>query len=137
VTLSFICVTCLIHVWDVTHSCGWHDLFACVQLVHRVLYYVAVCCSVLQCMHGWCVVRSVCCCMCCKNTLQHTATHCNTLQHTATHCNANQYIATHHALQHTAPHCNTLQRTATHYNTLHFTTTPYNTLQHTAARQKQ
>ena len=63
-----------------------------------------------------------------RNTLRHTATHCNTyieiaviqaletlyikpcmsrntLQHTATHCNT---------LQHTATHCNTLQHTATH-----------------------
>jgi len=61
-----------------------------------------------------------------KNTLQHTATHCNTLQHTATHCNT---------LQHTATHCNTLQHTATHCNTLHQTAThckQSNTLQHTA-----
>ena len=37
-----------------------------------------------------------------RDTLPHTATHCNTLQHTATHCNT---------LQHTATHCNTLQET--------------------------
>jgi len=34
-----------------------------------------------------------------RNSLQHTAAHCNTLQHTATHCNT---------LQQTATHCNTL-----------------------------
>jgi len=41
---------------------------------------------------------------CTKDTLQHTATHCNTLQNTA--------------LKHTATHYNTLQHTATHCNTL-------------------
>ena len=29
-----------------------------------------------------------------RDTLQHTATHCNTLQHTATHCNTLQHTAT-------------------------------------------
>ena len=43
-----------------------------------------------------------------RDTLQHTATHCNTLQHIATH---------------TATHCNTLHHTATHCNTLHHTAT--------------
>jgi len=28
-----------------------------------------------------------------RETLQHTATHCNTLQHTATHCNTLQHTA--------------------------------------------
>ena len=80
-----------------------------------------------------------------RNTLQHTATHCNTLQHTATHCNT-PYVSGSFAeepkidcntlqhtgavrlicraahvqrcSQHTATHCNTLQHTATHCNTL-------------------
>ena len=38
-----------------------------------------------------------------RNTLQHTATHCNTLQLTATHCNT---------LQHTATHCPQRVRTS-------------------------
>jgi len=89
-----------------------------------------------------------------RNTLQHTATHCDTLQHTATHCNT---------LQHTAAHCNTLprciwvpwmthtacltasfymhtqhvlllrlSRPATHCNTLHHTATHCSALQYTA-----
>ena len=50
-----------------------------------------------------------------RNTLQHTATHCNTLQHTATHCNTLQHTATHcNTLQHIATHCNTLQHNAQH-----------------------
>ena len=66
-----------------------------------------------------------------RQTLQHTATHCNTLQHTplteetdsATHCNTLQHTATHcntlrsrrrQTVQHTATHRNTLQHTATH-----------------------
>jgi len=60
--------------------------------------------------------------LCCGNSGQHTATHCNTLQHTATHCNT---------LQHTATQCNTRQHTATHCNTLQHTATHCNTLQHT------
>ena len=75
-----------------------------------------------------------------RNTLQHTATHCNkesrfdmtfalldiaapstycsTLQLIATHCNTMQHTATHcNTLQHTATHCNALQHTATHCNT--------------------
>ena len=66
-----------------------------------------------------------------RNTLQHTATHCNTLQHTATHCNTDiymMYICIHIICIHAYPptcydveerkkciriHCNTLQHTAT------------------------
>jgi len=70
------------------------------------LWYVAVCCGVLQCVVMccsvlWCVWSSFhnllhLCIMCWGSTvsnlnaLQHTATHCNTLQHTATHCNTLQ-----------------------------------------------
>ena len=68
-----------------------------------------------------------------RDTLQHTATHCNTLQHPATHCNALQHTATPcNTLQHTATHCNTLQHTETHCNTLQHTATHCNTLQQTA-----
>ena len=76
-----------------------------------------------------------------RNTLQHTATHCNirvwhpshhgadyptplyatqhcnTLQHTATQCTTMQHSAHCNTLQHTATHCNTLQHTATHCST--------------------
>ena len=32
---SFMCVTWLIHVWDMIHSCVWHDPFMCVTwLIH-------------------------------------------------------------------------------------------------------
>ena len=31
---SFICVTWLIHVCDMTHSCVWHDSFICVWVSH-------------------------------------------------------------------------------------------------------
>jgi len=65
---------------------------------------------------------------CChRNTLQHTATHCN---YTATHCSTLQHMAAHcNTLQHTATHCNTLQHTATRCNTLKHTATHYNTRQ--------
>ena len=66
---------------------------------------VAVCCSVLQCIHL---------------SRKYTATHCNTLQHTATHCDT---------LQHNAAHCSTLQHTVAHYNTLQHTATHCNTSQ--------
>ena len=53
----------------------------------------------------------------CRNTLQHTATHCSALQRTATHCNTLQHTAICcNILQHTATHCNTLQHTAPHCN---------------------
>ena len=70
-------------------------------LSNVVLQYVAVCCSVLQCIYTHrsisrqhskhrivlrdtyvCIYTATRC-----NTLQHTATHCNTLQHAATQCN--------------------------------------------------
>ena len=72
-----------------------------------------------------------------RNTLQHTATHCNTLQHTATHCNSMQLNAT-HSTQHTHEYIVTyiqsagttqappqaharfmMQLTATRYNIVH------------------
>ena len=74
---------------------------------------------------------------------QHAATYRNTLQHTATHCNtlsvglclfvrplafavSLQHIAhstLHNTLQHTATLCNTLQHTTIHYNTLQYAVT--------------
>ena len=50
-----------------------------------------------------------------RNTLQHTAAHCNILQHTAAYCSTLQRTATHcNTLQHTVTHCSTLQHTVTH-----------------------
>ena len=50
-----------------------------------------------------------------RDTLQHTATHCNTLRRSATHCNALRRTATHkRELQRRQTHCNTLQRTQQH-----------------------
>jgi len=71
-------VTCLIHMYDVTHSCMWHDSFMYVTrlirapsapftsvtcLIQRVwrdscvlVPYGAVCCSVLQCVAVCCRV---------------------------------------------------------------------------------
>ena len=55
-----------------------------------------------------------------RNTLRHTATHCNTLQHTVhIHSTDAQFRAS----EHTATHCSTLQHTATHCNTLQHTAT--------------
>ena len=77
------------------------------------------------------VLRSVFCCVCCSNILQHTATHCNTLRHSATHYNTLRYISTHcDTLQYSATHWDTLRQTATHRNTLRHTATHCNTLQH-------
>jgi len=67
-----------------------------------------------------------------RNTLHHTATHCNALQHTATRCNKSHqtYITAHTSSRGLsdsricsrhdthATHCNTLQHTATHCNSL-------------------
>jgi len=75
-----------------------------------------------------------------KETLQHTATHCNTLQQ---NCHTLQPSATgvlqvvgrvgglfnkelHDTLHHIASYCNTLQHTATHCNTLQHTATHQN-----------
>ena len=87
-----------------------------------------------------------------RNTLQHTATHCNTLQHTATHCNTLQHTATHcNTLQHAATCCNalsskeevpeeqvrnTLKHTETYCDTLQHTATHCNSLQHAHTKGK-
>ena len=65
---SFVKVTWLIHICDMTHPYMWYNSFIYVtRLVYQWLIHIDNC-----------------------NTLQHTATHCNTLQHTATHCNTSQ-----------------------------------------------
>ena len=119
------------------------------EKTQRFASCVAVFCSALQCVAVCCGDSVLLVCALetvrdnCRNTLQHTATHCNTLQHSATHCNTLQHTAAHcstlehtathfNTLQHTAKQCNTLQHTATHCNTLQHTATHYNTLQHTA-----
>jgi len=81
-----------------------------------------------------------------RNTLPHTATHCNILQHTATHCNrhivslsrkSGMCVCVSVSLCHVWPYlcgvssalqCSILWRTVTHCNSLQHT----NTLQHTA-----
>ena len=104
------------------------------EKTQRFASCVAVFCSALQCVAVCCGDSVLLVCALetvrdnCRNTLQHTATHCNTLQHTAAHCNALKHIATHwYTLQHITTHCYTLQHTAKH------TATHCNTLQHTAS----
>jgi len=91
-----------------------------------------------------------------RNTLQHTATHCNILQHIlwifilwvqasggsfqlwhiVAHCSILQHTTAHwstlRTLQHTAAHCSTLQHTTAHSSTLQHTAAHCSTLQHTA-----
>jgi len=41
---SFICVTWLIHMYDMTHSCSWHDSFMCVTgRIHCVTWLIYMC----------------------------------------------------------------------------------------------
>jgi hypothetical protein len=143
---SFIRVTRLIHVCDMTNSyvCYNSQVVAAPMQWEGTLQHTASHCHTLQ--HS----ATLC------NTLQHSATLCNTLQHsatpiselrmtmrpklhpryTATHCNTHCNI-----LQHSATLCNTLQhpyqncegRCVPNYThgTLQHTATHYNTLQHT------
>jgi len=139
-THTLQCMTWLIYMRNMTHSCTWHDSFICVtwliytcDMTHLYVRHDSYICVTWP-IHV-CVERARHC-----NThtsqrrnytathirLQHTATHCNTLQHTATHCNTHtsqrrNYTATHIRLQHTATHCNTLQHTARYCNTLQHT----------------
>ena len=76
------CVTCLIYVCDMCVTCVWH---VC-GMIHACVWHTWM----------WGVHHTNL-----RDTLQHTAIHCNTLQHAATHCNT---------LQHTATRCNTLPR---------------------------
>ena len=81
---------------------------------HRTItQYSATQCNILQ--HGPVIITINAhqrCRATVKNTLQHTATHCNM---PATPCNTTHRTALqHNALQHTATYCNTLQQTATH-----------------------
>jgi len=69
--------------------------------------------------------------LCCRQPLQHTATHtviqCDTLQHS--HCNAGQHTTAHTT---TLSHGKALQHTAAQRYTQHHTATQRNTLQHNA-----
>jgi len=112
--VTFIRVTNLDHICDMSRSNLWHVSFICVYILVLICFcFHQVCCR----MQLLLLLLSETHC----NTLHHTATHCNTLQHTATHCNhckTLQHTATHcNTLQHSAPHCATLQHTATHSNT--------------------
>jgi len=94
-----------------------------------VLQCVAVCCSVVTCeksnfkasllmTHHECLSHEV------RETLQHTATHCNTLHCTAAQCNTLHCTAEPcNTVHHTAAHCSTLQHTAAHCSTLQHTLT--------------
>ena len=64
VTHSYVCVTWLIHTCAVTHSYVWCNSFICVPWVKYVLRCVAVCCSVLQCVAVCCSVLQ-CVAVCC------------------------------------------------------------------------
>ena len=79
-----------------------------------------------------------------RNTLQHTATHCNILQHILwifilwVQASSGSFQLWHivahcSILQHTTAHCSTLQHTAAHYSTQQHTAAHSSTLQHTAA----
>ena len=140
-------------------------MLQCVALCCSVLQCVAVCCSVLQRVAVCCSIsrakESSSLIVPQRNTLQHTATHCNTLQfhslpaqHTATTTHYNNrvlmhiwfeqsqmmtkhicliYVATHcNILQHDATRCNTLQHAATRCYTLLHATTHCQTLPNTA-----
>jgi len=142
-----------IYVYVCLHTCSYvrdlQMLVWCVAVCCSVLQYVAVCCFmciVLQCV-AWCcsalhtalmLTQSIKSCTqissyMYRDSLQHTAAHCNTLQYTAIHCNTLRHIiATHFTMgarvkqrcKHMHPYythtndCNTLQHTATHCNTL-------------------
>ena len=145
-----------IHIWDMTHLCGfldwfvyqltvWHHPFMCTwreSCIRVTRPFDSQPARKLQDTAAHC------------NTQQHTATRCKTLQHDATHCNTLQHTAqlavvkTWHAVhqlaavaicsnstwQHAETHCNTLQHTATRCNTLQHAATHSNTLQHAASR---
>jgi len=152
VCVWYVQVDVCIYVYVCLHTCSYvrdlQMLVWCVAVCCSVLQYVAVCCFmwiVLQCV-AWCcsalhtalmLTQSIKSCTqissyMYRDSLQHTAAHCNTLQYTATHCDTslrhillwvhesssavNTCIRIIH-IQTTATHCNTLQHTATHCET--------------------
>ena len=82
---SLIYVTWLIRMWDMTHSVcvTWMiDNIECTLFQSFItLRESFIICNTIM----WIIFRE---------SLQHTATHCNTLQHAATHCNTLQHTAT-------------------------------------------
>ena len=116
VTHSYF-VTWLIHMCDMTHSYVSHNSFICraqlISCVHYTLQHTATHCNTLQhnalrshevswvwdmidWLMGFDVLISVTWLRSHQNimwrdSLQHTATHCNALQRTATHCNTLHY----------------------------------------------
>jgi len=90
---SFRCVSWLIQICVMTHSCTWLCPFESVmiQVTQLIVWHIAPYC----------------------NTLRHTWTYCDTLKSTANTLQLRPDIATHGSTrQHAAPRCTTLQHTA-------------------------
>jgi len=81
------------HCNTLTHTATYCNTLQYTLAKHSRMPYLAVCCSVCQCVAGLFLQIIFRC-----NTLRHSAPRCSTLQHTATHW---------HTLQHTATRCNT------------------------------
>ena len=57
-SVSFVCVTWLIRVCDMTHSCAWHESFVCVT------WLIGVCDMTHSCVwHDACVRHIICVCI--------------------------------------------------------------------------
>jgi len=76
---SFICVTWLIRIRDMTDACMW-DVTRRAAFIAYLYVWTATHCNT-GCIYLLNASQRI------VKHLQHTATHCNTLQHTATHCN--------------------------------------------------
>jgi len=125
-----------VHLRKETRADKHHFLQLSHNLQTRVMkgFFVAVCCSVLQCVavqlsHN---LQGCTRCSCAETHLQwvyvqRNATYCNILQHAATRCRL--MCRRRPAKDMRAMHCNTLQK-----NTLQHTAAHCNTLQHTATR---
>jgi len=82
-----------------------HETFVVVWC--SALQFVAVCCSLLQCVVVWC------------SALQYGAVHCSMLQCVVVQCSALQYVAVHCSLlQCGVVWCNALQYGAVHFSLL-------------------
>jgi len=97
VTNTFLSVTWLVHICDMTHSYVWHDSFICVTwLIHLcdvTHSYARLDSSTRVAWPCICAASLIDVCVVCSRStltsnykpqhiLKHTATHCNTLQHT-------------------------------------------------------
>ena len=121
---SFVCVTWLINVCDMTHSCVWHDSYLSEQKTEAYHLCTARHCNTLQLN---------------THTLQYMVTHCNTLLHTLQHRRdlitretlpeQAKRIASYldcKTMQNTARRCKTtLQDTARHRKILQHTLQPW------------